>query len=118
MLSGTACFAFSGAAVLCASNSSLARWGFIVPYFIIHGAARGIWENTNKSVIADYFPDPEVRETAYAAVYFCNGISAAMGFLFFGLFSRDAKAAVVLVVSIIAGIAYHRSAVLHSHIAS
>ena len=37
------------------SDAHLGTWVLIVPYMLVFGIARGIWENTNKSVIADFF---------------------------------------------------------------
>ena len=109
MVLGSVCFCFAGAAVLCMTNESIGRWEVIVPYFLVHGAARGVWENTNKAVVAEYFPDAGLRETAYAAIYFASGLAGAMGFLLSGFMSRDALAILNTVVPVIALITYHRS---------
>mmetsp|Transcript_16746 Transcript_16746/g.28079 ORF Transcript_16746/g.28079 Transcript_16746/m.28079 type:complete len:531 (-) Transcript_16746:1223-2815(-) len=102
MVFGALCFAFAGLTVLVMTNRNIAQWDFIVPFFLIHGAARGVWENTNKSIIADYFTLQDERETAYASVYFSSGFAGAMGFLLSNYLQRDALAAVNVGFSILA----------------
>lgn len=109
MIFGGCCFAFAGFPMLVMSDQQMSSWGFLVIYFIIHGAARGVWENTNKSLIVDYFSDTSEREAAFAAVYFSSGFSGALGYLFSLYLSRDALAGLNFSVAVIATLAYHWS---------
>ncbi|KAJ1433142.1 hypothetical protein B484DRAFT_417924 [Ochromonadaceae sp. CCMP2298] len=109
MVFGLVCFTFSGLAMLAASDATISQWSFIVPFFLVHGAARGVWENTNKAVIAEYFADPYLRDAAFASVYFASGLAGAVGFLLFEFLSRDALAAVNLGIPLLALVTYHRS---------
>ena len=76
------------------------------------GAARGVWENTNKSVIAEYFPESSDRQAAFAMVYFSSGLAGAMGYLLFKWMSRSALAWLNIVASCLAIICYHWSYIL------
>lgn len=114
MLFGGLCFSYAGIAVLAMPNSQLAKWQNIIPYFIIHGAARGVWENTNKSVIADLFPDPETRDTAFATVYFSSGLAGAVGFLLYQFMSGNEMATLNICVSFLAIVAYNVATIIDS----
>jgi MFS family permease len=109
MVFGALCFAFAGAVVLCLSDEVLSSWVWIVTFFVIHGAARGVWESTNKAVIALYFSEAETQQAAFSAVYFASGLSGALGFLLSGLASRESIAALNLVISMVALVCYHIS---------
>lgn len=50
---GTSCWTLCVVGVLLLPKSDLSRWAVITPYVILHGVGRGIWENTNKAIIAD-----------------------------------------------------------------
>ncbi len=113
MVAGGVCFACAGLPLLFFSDRTIGQWAFLVPYFAVHGAARGIWENTNKAVVAEYFaPDgtaAELRDAAFAAVYFTSGLAGAFGYLFFKFMSRGQLAALNICVSVAAIAAYHFS---------
>lgn len=106
MVFGALCFLFAGLPILITNNETIGNWNFIVVYFMIHGAARGIWENTNKSVVVDYFTDSSDRELAFAAIYFASGLAGAFGFLFFAVMNREGLAALNVTVSVIALVSY------------
>eukprot|EP01040_Poterioochromonas_malhamensis_P006017 gene6017-6466_t len=89
MLTGALCFAYGGVALLCLSNHVIAQWPVLVLYYVIHGVARGVWENTNKAVVADFFPLSHERDVAFAAIYFASGLAGALGFCLVQLLSRD-----------------------------
>ena len=55
MIFGSLCFCSTGLGPLCLSDSQLSKWNVIIFYYILHGIARGCWENTNKAVIVEYF---------------------------------------------------------------
>jgi hypothetical protein len=113
MLFGGICFALGGFIVLILNDETIAKWSIILPYFMIHGAARGIWENTNKAIVAEYFSHGEFRDVAFAAVYFSSGFAGAFGYLFFKFMSRNELAILNIVISIIAMISFHYSNVLY-----
>lgn len=112
MMFGGCCFAFSGIALLVLSDSEIAHWSVVLLYYAIHGAARGVWENTSKAVVADYFHAEKERETAYAAVYFTSGLAGAVGYATFQFMGRIPLAIVNTVVPIVALICYHMSYML------
>jgi MFS family permease len=113
MLFGAACFAFGGLLLLTLSDAQIAFWPIITCFYLIHGVARGIWENTNKAMIAILFPVDEQRDTAYAAVYFASGLAGALGFLFFQFLSKPEIAIVNLTMSCLALVCFHFAYVLH-----
>lgn len=55
VLIGMSCWALCVIAVLLLPKSDLTLWSGIIPYVVLHGVGRGIWENTNKAIIADIF---------------------------------------------------------------
>lgn len=109
MIFGGCCFLYAGIAALSMSVEQLGTWQSLVPFFIIHGAARGVWENTNKAVIADYFADQTMRDSAYAAVYCSSGLTGAIGFLLFKFVPSTAVAALNLIMAFLALAGYHYS---------
>ena len=112
MMFGGLCFFFAGFPLLVASDEELGHWSYLVIYFIVHGAARGAWESTNKATISEYFPSGRFQDVAFAAVYFTSGLAGAVGFLFYQYMTRNQLAILNTVVPIIAMICYHRSTVL------
>ena len=92
MVFGGICFLIGPLLVLILPVQMIANWGFLVLFFIIHGAGRGIWESVNKSVVADYFICESERGTAFAAVYFTSGLAGAIGFIVFQFMSPMAIA--------------------------
>jgi MFS family permease len=89
MVLGAVAFSMGGCMLLVWSDESLAVWPVIIWFYIFHGIARCIWENTNKAIIADYFgSDEDRRDAAFASVYFASGLSGAFGFVFFQFLSR------------------------------
>lgn len=73
----------------------------------MQGTARGIWENTNKAVVAEYFPVSE-RKAAFSMVYFSSGLAGAFGYLMFKFLSRSELAWLNIASSCLAIVCYHR----------
>jgi hypothetical protein len=114
MVFGGLCFAWAGIPLLLFSDKFIASWAFIVPYFCVHGAARSIWENTNKAVVAEYFAQDETERTvAFASIYVFSGISGAFGYLMFKFMSRLELSLLNAFVAIAAIVFYHLSFKLH-----
>jgi MFS family permease len=67
-------------------------WKLVLLY-IAHGAGRGVWESTNKAVIADFF---EVKDApaAFANVVWSNGFAQCVGYFLFPQYSRQLKASI------------------------
>lgn len=55
MMFACCCFMCTALPLLLFSDATIGQWWFIVWVFILHGCARGAWENTNKAVIGEYF---------------------------------------------------------------
>ena len=113
MVFGCSCYTFLGLTVATAPLHVLQRWDVMVVYFVVLGASRGVWENTNKAVIAESFNDIDYRETAYAAIYFSSGLAGAIGFSLALLISMDDFAVVLIATSVCSLIGYHLSTVSH-----
>ena len=110
MMFGGLCFFLTGFPLLVASDEQIANWGFLVLYFVVHGAARGAWESTNKATIAEYFPSAKKnQDAAFAAVYFTSGLAGATGFLVYQYMSRSQLALINTIVPLLAMAAYHKS---------
>lgn len=100
MIAGGICFGFGGLMLLVLTDAQIALWPVIITYYILHGAARGIWENTNKAVVSEMFEhSPNMRDAAFAAVYFSSGLAGALGFAFFQFLSKSMIALVNLLIS-------------------
>jgi hypothetical protein len=102
MLLGPLLFGFCASVVLYLRSSQIASWSVIIPLVIAYGIGRGIWENTNKSVIATIFhTSPEQRDAVFSAIYFTSGITAAMGFLLYRFLSLEIVGILIIIVSVI-----------------
>lgn len=100
MIGGGLCFAVGGLMLLVLTDAQIARWPVIIAYYIFHGAARGVWENTNKAVVSEMFESsPSVRDAAFATVYFSSGLAGALGFAFFQFLNKSTIALINLAIS-------------------
>jgi hypothetical protein len=131
MVFGCLFFAWTALPMLFFSDEFISQWSFIVFYFVVHGAARGAWENTNKSVVIDYFNDDDentnnnnnnslvkqrngkMRDIAFAAIYFSSGLAGAFGFLFFKFMTRNQLAVFNVAISFISLISFLLSYKIH-----
>lgn len=103
---GALSFAAASTMMLTLSNKAMAFWPLIVFYYVLYGLGRSIWENTNKSVITDYFQNPLERDMAYATVYFFSGISAAFGFLFYQFANRTTLVLINFIIPIFSCVSF------------
>jgi MFS family permease len=113
MVLGAIGFTSAGLPLLFYSDASLAKWQFLVPYFILHGAARGAWESTNKAVVAEYFPRESERNAVFASVYFTSGLAGAIGFYCYQYMTRSQMVLLNTIVPVVALVCYHYSYVFH-----
>jgi MFS family permease len=109
MVFGGMCFVYGGLSILLFNESHMGNWAFLLTYFIIHGAARGVWESTNKAVISSYFSDESTRNAAFATVYFTSGLSATFGFLCYQFLTKFWLSLVNTVIPLFAMFCYHYS---------
>lgn len=112
---GALCFFLVGFALFFFSNQQLASWGLIITYYCLYGAARGVWENTNKAAVADIFEfHPEI-DSAFAAIYFTSAVTGSAGYYILPYLSRAAMAYIITTSSVIAiasylwAVRYHRT---------
>jgi MFS family permease len=102
MLLGPFLFGFCSSVVLYLRSSQIASWSVIIPLVIAYGIGRGIWENTNKSVIAAIsLSSPHHRDIIFSTVYFISGITSAMGFLLYRFVSLEVVGVLIIIVSLI-----------------
>jgi hypothetical protein len=96
------------------SDDTLGSWYVILPILIVYGIGRGIWEGTNKAVIADFFSDsPETSATAFTASAFFTGYAGAIAYFTFLKLPRIGMASILTVLSITSVICYHFAFVLN-----
>lgn len=70
-----------GLILMFASNSQLGTWDYIIPYLMLEGMALGIWESTNKAIIADIYGSDEVKSSsAFAMLYFLFFLGNGIGY--------------------------------------
>ena len=83
MYFGNAMFFILACIVWVTSEEDLGTWGMLVPLYMLQGLGRGIFESTNKGVIADFFPGPK------AAAGFANFVVLSGGASFLMFFSLN-----------------------------
>jgi hypothetical protein len=101
MTIGAICLAYTGFALLVFSDGMLGTWTNILIYLVIFGIGRGIWENTNKAVIADLYVDSKLSTTAFASITFFNGMAGAIGYFCFEHMVRLQMAELVMISSLL-----------------
>lgn len=114
MIFGGVCFAAGGFMLLILSDEQMSKWPVIILFYILHGAARGVWENTNKAVVSEMFEQtPAIRDAAFASVYFSSGLAGALGFAFFQFLSKGMIVLINLIVSMTAVLCFMLARKLH-----
>ena len=81
MYFGNAMFFVLALLVWVSEEATLGTWGMLVPLFVLQGLGRGIFESTNKGVIADFFPGPKAA-AGFANFVVLSGGSSFMMFFF------------------------------------
>ena len=115
MVTGCACFLYQGLSLLLLSDDFIAQWTYLVPFYLVHGVTRCIFENTNKALITDYFVAVKEKEIAFAAIYFASGLSAAFAFCFYQYMDRFTIAIINTIAPIVAVLCYHLSYMEYSN---
>jgi hypothetical protein len=92
MLFGACCYMYTVLFLFLGPDDLTQVWKLVLIY-MAHGAGRGVWESTNKAVIADFF---EVKDApaAFANVVWSNGFAQCVGYFLFPSFSRQLKAGI------------------------
>ena len=104
---GGLCLTVTGLVFFMFTDEQLGTWDAILPYLVIYGMGRGIWETINKAVIADFYAsNPDTCTTAFAAATFFNGYASAMGYFTFASLSRLDMAGVVAISSFLSLLCY------------
>ena len=113
---GNLCMLLIGLLLLVVSDKQLERWTFMIPYLLIAGMGRGVWENTNKAVIADFFPNSDNLTSAFSIVTLFTAYSTSVGYFTFFAVTRDQMIGMVLFFSMLSLISYHFGFVAHQHV--
>jgi hypothetical protein len=72
---------FLGILLLFLSDSELGTWTNIIPYLLLEGFSLGVWESTNKAIIADIYGSDEVKSSsAFAMLYFLFFLGNGIGY--------------------------------------
>jgi MFS family permease len=99
------------------SDRALGTWTGIIPLLLLYGVGRGIWENTNKAVMADFYAeDKDSCISAFAASSFFTGYASAMGYFVFPYSSRTGMAGVCVFSGILGLICYRLAFIVHRHL--
>ena len=99
--------ALSGFLLLISSEIEMESPLYLMCFLIVYGAGRGIWEVSNRRVIADYFENsPENASAGFALVAFCNGLSAALGYFSILVFSKNTIATTIIAAAFMAILCY------------
>jgi MFS family permease len=106
----------AGLAVIIFSDETLGTWEFVMVYIVVYGIGRGVYENTNKAVVVDFFSHG--RNTcsdakrgditaAFAATNFARNIASAFGYFAFNHISRLEMSLLVFVFAIVGLLCYY-----------
>eukprot|EP00298_Acanthocystis_sp_HF-20_P010486 c18881_g1_i1.p1 GENE.c18881_g1_i1~~c18881_g1_i1.p1 ORF type:complete len:458 (+),score=177.54 c18881_g1_i1:84-1376(+) len=99
LVTGGIVFTAECAIFLAFSDKTLGTWGWCVVLYLLHGAGRGIFESTNKAVIADFFPTK--APAAFANVIVSSGGASSIGFFLFPNVSRDVQLVVCIIFAVL-----------------
>jgi hypothetical protein len=98
---------FLGIILLFVSDSQLGTWTCILPYLILEGLALGIWESTNKAIVADIYGSDEVKSSsAFAMLYFLFFLGNGIGYFCINLISREVIVFILIVCGVLGMVPY------------
>jgi hypothetical protein len=114
----------AGLAVILFSDETLGTWPVIMSYIVVYGIGRGVYENTNKAVVVDFFNNKNNISNkssnitaAFAATNFARNIASAFGYFAFNHISRFEMSLLVLVFAFIGLMCYYAAHIQHqSHL--
>lgn len=116
---GGCCFVVMGFSFLVLSDDALGHFIYIVPVLILYGVGRGIWENTNRAVISDFFNDePDKCTSAFSATSFFNGYAASMAYFSFPYVTRQGMAYTITISALFSILCYQMGFRLHNFVKS
>ena len=114
---------FAGVAVMLFSDATLGTWSVIMAYIVVYGIGRGVYENTNKAVVVDFFNSRKNSNAAgsnnnditaaFAATNFARNIASAFGYFAFNHISRFEMALLVFVFALLGVICYYGAHIRH-----
>jgi hypothetical protein len=115
----------AGLAVVLLSDDTLGTWSVIMCYIVIYGVGRGVYENTNKAVIVDFFNVSNSSMSAqngskksditaaFAATNFARNIASAFGYFAFNYITRFEMSLLVVLFAIVGLLCYYAAHARH-----
>lgn len=79
----------SGVSESWTSNPSPQAWLFLLPLYVLQGIGRGVFESTNKAVIADYCPGEDKKASGFACFVILSGAASILAFFLIPGLSAD-----------------------------
>lgn len=113
---GNICMLLIGLILLVVTDEQLEHWTFMIPYLLIAGMGRGVWENTNKAVIADFFPNSDNLTSAFSIVTLFTAYSTSVGYFTFFAVTREQMIGMVLFFALLSLICYHFGFLAHQNV--
>jgi len=81
MCVGALGFLLEGVILLTANDEQLSSTAWLVVIYAAQGVGRGVWESTNKAVIADFFPQDAAA--AFANIIWSSALASTFGYFTF-----------------------------------
>jgi hypothetical protein len=98
---------FLGLLLLFYSNSQLGTWSKIIPYLLLEGLSLGVWESTNKAVIADLYGSDEIKSSsAFAMLYFLFFLGNGVGYYCVNHIPRNVLIIILMVNGVLGVVPY------------
>lgn len=96
-----------GIVLIFLTNSELGTWKYIVPYLFLEGITLGIWESTNKAIVADIYGFDEIKSSsAFAMLYFLFFLGNGIGYFCINHLPRSSIILLLIVNGIFGVIPY------------
>lgn len=90
MMFGASCYASLSLTVSLLNVDQLVNIHYgVCGFYVVQGLGRAVFENTNKAVFADFFPNDQ--EAAFANVIFQSGLASAFAFFVFPYLTKNEK---------------------------
>lgn len=104
MFLGATAFTLVSLSVLLFPLQTLQNASILIPLYLVYGLGRAVWENTVKTVFAEFFDEADAP-AAFANIIIQSGLTSSFGFLVYPYypFSLTSTKAYMSLVSAVAG---------------
>ena len=106
MLIGLAAFMAETLAFWVCDHAAFDRWWELALVYACQGLGRGMYESTNKAIIADMWATGADTAAAFANVNWTFGVAAAVGFFMFPHMDKSTVASICFVTNVCAAGCY------------